>query len=643
MSWRRWLRIGIAGLVALVAVLAGAAADDAACLGCHPAAASAWKTSHHARAQQPATAGNVLGNFDDVWFVQGSRRVRFFRRGEDYLIRTEGPDGQPADFPVRYTLGVYPLQQYLLPLPGGRLQAFDIAWDARPAAEGGQRWFQLEAHQGARPGDPLHWSGRALNANAMCTTCHTTGFRAGYQPVSDTYQSHWDAAGVDCLACYPTARGHGPGRAALPRVAPRLHFVFENGHPIARPQGDPAIGEPGLYFADGQIRDEVFEYGSFTQSAMYRAGVSCTDCHDVHSGRLRAEGNALCAQCHLPSRYEQPAHLRHASASPGGQCVACHMPTRTYMGVHGRHDHRLAIPDPLEAERQGSPQPCAACHPDRPARWAAEALARTRAAPLPRTDEAPWRARLLASLPQGWGPLSPALLAEAARDGDGLLRLGAARALETQPARIRLQLGAALLDDPLRAVRIEAVRQLALLPATALSPALLARREAVLDEWAAAEGVAQDRPEARVNLARIQLARQQPAVARALLEETLRRAPDFISARINLADLLRATGQDAAAGPVLEAALARAPEHPELRHAFGLWLVRQGQVAVAAEQLAQAARLAPERLPYAQAAVLALLESGQREAAARLLALIQAGPLAGRPELRALAARVGQP
>ena len=118
MSWRRWLRIGIAGLLALVAVLAGAAADDAACLGCHPAAASAWKTSHHARAQQTATAGNVLGNFDDVWFVQGSRRVRFFRRGEDYLIRTEGPDGQPADFPVRYTLGVYPLQQYLLPLPG---------------------------------------------------------------------------------------------------------------------------------------------------------------------------------------------------------------------------------------------------------------------------------------------------------------------------------------------------------------------------------------------------------------------------------------------------------------------------------------------------------------------------------------------
>ena len=107
----RWLLLG---LMLASALAQGAAADDAGCLGCHPAAAAAWKTSHHARAQQPATAEHVLGNFGDVWFVQGSRRVRFFRQDGRYLIRTEGPDGQPADFPVRYTLGVYPLQQYLL-------------------------------------------------------------------------------------------------------------------------------------------------------------------------------------------------------------------------------------------------------------------------------------------------------------------------------------------------------------------------------------------------------------------------------------------------------------------------------------------------------------------------------------------------
>src|SRR5262249_14108382 len=60
----------------------------------------------------------------------------------------------------------------------------------------------------------------------------------------------------------------------------------------------PTLLEPGLYEADGQIRDEVYEYGSFVQSPMYRAGVTCGDCHDPHALALRAEGNALCAQCH---------------------------------------------------------------------------------------------------------------------------------------------------------------------------------------------------------------------------------------------------------------------------------------------------------------------------------------------------------
>jgi hypothetical protein len=343
----------------LAPVLARAAADEAACLGCHPAAASAWKTSHHARAQQPATAENVLGNFGDVWFVQGSRRVRFFRQDGRFLIRTEGPDGQPADFPVRYTLGVYPLQQYLLPLPGGRLQAFDIAWDARPAAAGGQRWFPLEAHQDARPGDPLHWSGRALNANAMCATCHTTGFRAGYQPEADTYQSHWDQAGVGCLACHPDARGHGRGQGPAPRVASRLRFAFENGHPIARPQGDAATGRA--------------------------ASEACLGCHARRQALVEEGGSAT-------------------GSGPGGAFLDHHMPA--------------------------------------------------------------------------------------------------------------------------------------------------------------------------------------------------------------------------------------------LCHALGLWWVRQGRVADAAGLLARAARLAPAHLPYVQAGVLALLQSGQPEEAARLLALVEAGPLGGRPELRALAARV---
>ncbi|ENO74304.1 cytochrome c3 family protein, partial [Thauera aminoaromatica] len=107
---------------------------------------------------------------------------------------------------------------------------------------------------------------------------------------------------------------------------------------------------PGLYHADGQQLDEVFEYGSYRQSRMYQAGVACTDCHDPHRGRLRAEGNALCTACHNPAPdrgrfpglqakdYDAPSHHFHRGGA-GSQCVDCHMPSRNYMVVHPRRDH----------------------------------------------------------------------------------------------------------------------------------------------------------------------------------------------------------------------------------------------------------------------------------------------------------------
>ena len=72
----------------------------------------------------------------------------------------------------------------------------------------------------------------------------------------------------------------------------------------------PALLSRPLYHADGQQRDEVYIWGSFLQSKMYARGVTCSDCHNPHSGKLRAEGNAVCATCHLPDE------VRHAGASP---------------------------------------------------------------------------------------------------------------------------------------------------------------------------------------------------------------------------------------------------------------------------------------------------------------------------------------
>ena len=87
-----------------------------------------------------------------------ARRHHFdiLRRDGAYWVETDGPDNKLRQYPVAYVFGVHPLQQYLLELPGGRLQALDIAWDSLTAAAGGQRWFHLGAAAGSPSGQPMN-------------------------------------------------------------------------------------------------------------------------------------------------------------------------------------------------------------------------------------------------------------------------------------------------------------------------------------------------------------------------------------------------------------------------------------------------------------------------------------------------------
>ena len=105
---------------------------------------------------------------------------------------------------------------------------------------------------------------------------------------------------------------------------------------------------------------------------MYASGVTCSDCHNPHSGKLRAEGNSLCATCHLPSKYDTTAHHHHKPASAGAGCVGCHMPTATYMVVDPRRDHSLRVPRPDLSVKLGTPNACNGCHTNRDAGWAAK-------------------------------------------------------------------------------------------------------------------------------------------------------------------------------------------------------------------------------------------------------------------------------
>jgi hypothetical protein len=347
----------------------------------------------------------------------------FFKRDGKFFVRTDGEDGKLADFEIRYTFGVEPLQQYLIELSGGRLQALSIAWEARSKEAGGQRWFHLNPRERIGHDDELHWTRPSQNWNFMCADCHSTAVRKNYDAATNRFQTSWAEISVGCEACHGPGSRHvtwaadtrrnsrsdvdstlglvarfderrgvtwsvsnatGNATRSTPRhteaeigVCAQCHSrrsEIAEGYEPGKQFLDyyrPALLSRPSYFVDGQQRDEVYTWGSFQQSRMHSAGVTCSDCHNPHTGKVRAPGNAVCATCHLPTKYDTPTHHHHTPTSAGAACAACHMPSATYMVVDPRHDHSFRIPRPDMSAELGTPNACTSCHLDRDARWAA--------------------------------------------------------------------------------------------------------------------------------------------------------------------------------------------------------------------------------------------------------------------------------
>jgi len=175
------------------------------CGPCHVEQLRAWEGSDHDLAMQPATEDTVLGDFEDVTYTHHGVTSSFYERDGKFFVRTDGPGGELRDYEVAYTFGVRPLQQYLIELPGGRLQALGLCWDTRPAEQGGQRWFHLYPDEPIPHDDPLHWTGRNQNWNYMCAECHSTNLRKNYDLAQDRFDTTWSEIDVSCEAC------HGPG------------------------------------------------------------------------------------------------------------------------------------------------------------------------------------------------------------------------------------------------------------------------------------------------------------------------------------------------------------------------------------------------------------------------------------------------
>ena len=273
-----------------------------ACASCHKSQTTAWRDSHHGWALREPTPENVLGDFNDVRFEHKGVVSRFFKEGSRFLVETDGADGAMTTFDIKYVVGVSPLQQYLVELEGGRLQALDIAWDTVA-----KRWYHLYPDQDVAAGNGLHWSGPYKNWQARCAVCHQTDFRKNYDPKSHSYQSTWSDLTVGCEACHGPGEAHvawaegkgGTASQAGAGLSANGLFPFDADHKQQAEENmcgpchsrrealsaDSTLpSEPfadhyklsdlgaGLYFPDGQQDQEVYILGSFLQSKMHREG-----------------------------------------------------------------------------------------------------------------------------------------------------------------------------------------------------------------------------------------------------------------------------------------------------------------------------------------------------------------------------------
>lgn len=658
-------------LLTLFTTLHAAYVGDTACRSCHPKEHALWQGSYHDRAMQKADAKSVLGDFNTT-FVHHGVTTTFFKKGDAFMVRTDGPDGRLHDYAVAYTFGVYPLQQYLIPFPGGRLQALDIAWDSRAKAQGGQRWFSLHPDENVTAGDALHWTGPNLNWNYMCADCHSTNLKKNYDPKTHAYHTTYDLINVSCEACHGPGSGHlawaedpkayqgslkkglvvdlsafgekrweiDPGTGKPVRLQPvdrsevelcaRCHARRSQLDDDAAP-GDrfedhylPALLTDPLYFPDGKIEDEVYVYGSFLQSKMYANGVTCSDCHDPHSLKRKAEGDNVCNRCHRRVDYDTPRHHFHTKGGAG--CIDCHMPPRTYMGVDVRNDHSFRIPRPDLSVGTQTPNACNGCHKEKTAQWAADAVRKwygklpvgkqdfahgltalrrgSDTAPQSLYDvllsDAPEIAKATAAAHLGDYPSRQTYTTtlQLLQNDDALLRLSALKALEAFPPNLRLQQTFALLDDPVKTVRIEAARQLSAVPAGEMDAPQRAKLDKGIDQYRRTLLFNADRAESQTALGALYANLGETAQAEAAYKEALRLQPYFVNAYINFAHFHQNRGDEKAAYAVLQKGLGAVADNADILHALGLWYVRNKMPEKAMADLKRAARLAPDNARY---------------------------------------------
>lgn len=647
------------------------------CAACHKTELQHWQKSDHAKSMALPSKSTVLANFNKTTVEHHGQKAVFYIKDNRYFVDISYDDNTET-LAIAYTFGHYPLQQFLVETEVGRLQVLPFAWDSRTLAEGGQRWYHNYANEEIRPEDRLHWRQPLQNWNGMCADCHSDGLKRNFDGETNTFNTEYTDINVGCISCHD-AKPHAENIASSQPKKTAGHWQRKSGENTAKWTGDkrdnsfmdncfschslrspltdgitpggkfldkfsPQLLQAPMYHADGQIKEEVYVYGSFLQSKMFANGVNCIDCHDQHTMKIKIPGNGLCLQCHASEVFDKPEHHNHPVGSDGAQCVNCHMPDNRYMGVDDRRDHSFKIPRPDLSQKLATPNACTSCHEGKDNQWAVNFMSKWQA--KPRTDSQTqqdfWalktgqslpverhlaivadasidvisRATALQMLAFSTDQISAPLLKPYLTSDEDLLRLAAASASTLINPGFRAEQLAPLLNDPLKAIRVAAARSLVDIY---MPEAHTLSFNKAFTELNYSNELSGWRGEGLLNQGGISMARNDLNATEKAFKKAIKVDPYFDSAYSNLAELYRNQGKNAQVVAVYNSALNKIPNSALLHYGYGLHLVRQQQLANAVAKFKKAMQLDPTNTQYAYVYALSVDGTGDTPQALTIL------------------------
>jgi tetratricopeptide (TPR) repeat protein len=673
-------------------------AGSASCKNCHEEAYDLWKTSNHALAERRLAAARDEPAFQPSrTFQHGTQHTDVGFANGQYQVVALGPAKRYEPFTVERVIGHDPLRQFLVQFPGGRYQALEASYDPRA-----NEWFNVYGNEDRQPGEWGHWTGRGMNWNDMCAACHNTRVRKNYDERTDSYRTTMAEMRVGCESCHGPMKAHnqwqqqfgksGRKDPTMPRWTQKqtldncafcharrndLTGDFKPGDDFFDHMRLTIVDGSDVFYPDGQVREEGYEFSAFLGSRMHHRGVSCLECHNPHSMKTILPGNWLCIRCHIGTRPDAPAidpvaHSHHKvfgydtngvlinfdlmtykpkeTRETGGECVNCHMPQTVYMQRHWRHDHGFTVPDPLLTKQHGIPNACNRCHQDKDAEWSVawvekwygpkmdrparrraqliasarngNATARDDLLNLLATEEIPYWRAVGAGLLGPWSgePAVTAALLRGLADTNALVRAECVRGLEPLVENGNSGASAAIgqrLEDPVRSVRVAAAW--ALRSTVSLSSRAGSELLHSLDLHA-------DQPVGQMQKGSFAFARNEPQQGLAHFQKAVERDPNSAPIRHELAVALSVLNRSAEAVAELEAAARLDPRNAEYSYKLGLAWNEVGDTAKTIASLETAVRLDPSHAPAWYNLGLALSQAGRSEDA--LLALVRAESVA---------------